>query len=368
METGLSVPTITTIVNEYQRLGILKAVGRQRTKGGRPAQLVELDAAALAILAIDLSGMEATAASTDLCGRTGDAKLGPEVRPEQRDAVLDWIRSLLQQHPRDFSKVGIAVPGVVHSERGTVQAFPSLGEESLDLVAELGATSGAEILLENDVNALTVFALSSLRHDAENDVPNNVLYVRIGERGVGAGLVLGGTLLRGAHEGAGEIGLGLVDATLPSEPLALGQPGPLEHHLASLARAAREALTGEKKAPQTSQEFLALASEVHRAVHNLTCAIDPELVIIDWHQGFSEELANYVRERWLGPFDVEIQAARQSDAPVLAGITLKAMDKLDRELAILDGFQMPDSTNIDHPSVPLEPPQKYANSPESGKE
>ena len=368
METGLSVPTVTTILNEYEHLGIVRAVGRQRTKGGRPAQLVELDAGALSVLAIDLSGTEAIAASTNLCGQTGARKLGPEVRPEQRDAVLDWIRSLLGQHPRDFSKVGIAVPGVVHSERGTVQAFPSLGEESLDLVAELGATSGAEILLENDVNALTVFALSTLRDAAENDVPNNVLYVRIGERGVGAGLVLGGTLLRGAHEGAGEIGLGLVDATLPSKPLALGQPGPMEHHLASLARAARVALTDGKKASQASRAFVALASEVHRTVHNLTCAIDPELVIIDWHRGPSEELADYVRARWLGPFNVEIQAARQSAAPVLAGITLKAMDKLDEELAILDGFQMPDNTSNDHRSVPFESPKKYANSPESGKE
>lgn len=368
METGLSVPTVTTILNEYQHLGILRAVGQQHTKGGRPAQLVELDAHALSILAIDLSGTEATAASTDLCGHTGEAKLGPEVRPEQRDAVLDWIRGLLQEHSKDYSKVGIAVPGVVHSERGTVQAFPSLGEESLNLVAELGATSRAEILLENDVNALTVFALSSLQHDAENSVPNNVLYVRIGERGVGAGLVLGGILFRGSHEGAGEIGLGLVDATLPSEPLALGQPGPLEHHLASLARAAREALADEKKTSRPSQAFLALAREVHRAIHNLTCAIDPELVIIDWHQGPSEELANYVRERWLGPFNVDIQAARQSARPVLAGITLKAMDKLDQELAILDGFMMPDNSYSEHPSVRLEPARNSANSPASGKE
>ena len=118
------------------------------------------------------------------------------------------------------TSVGLGIPGLVDVERGAVKHAVNLGVDGewVPLRAELEARLGVPVAVENDVNVATLgaVALSGIR---------DLVYLSIGT-GLAAGLVLDGTLRRGATGAAGEIG------HVPIDPLGAvcqcGQRGCLE--------------------------------------------------------------------------------------------------------------------------------------------
>ena len=98
------------------------------------------------------------------------------------------------------TSVGLGIPGLVDVERGAVKHAVNLGVDGdwVPLRAELEARLGVPVAVENDVNVATLgaVALSGIR---------DLVYLSIGT-GLAAGLVLDGTLRRGATGAAGEIG------------------------------------------------------------------------------------------------------------------------------------------------------------------
>lgn len=114
--------------------------------------------------------------------------------------------------------VGIGVPGGVVD--GVVTYALNLGLERLDLASALERAWGIRPVIDNDVNAA---ALGAWTHLGRRD--DSLAYLNLGT-GLAAGLILGGSLWRGARGTAGEIGHISVD---PAGPLdADGLPGALE--------------------------------------------------------------------------------------------------------------------------------------------
>ena len=113
--------------------------------------------------------------------------------------------------------IGIGVCGIVDRDRGAVSHAVNLGigGDWFPLAARLADRTGATVLIENDVNAATWGAHVLCGAD-------DMAYLSVGT-GLAAGFVLSGSLRRGAHGAAAEIG------HLPVEP---GRP-------ALLVRAAR---------------------------------------------------------------------------------------------------------------------------------
>lgn len=104
----------------------------------------------------------------------------------------------------DLSAVGVGVPGGLDLRREIVRNpsnFPNWGEEPLKqhLQSELGEDIAIEI--DNDAN---VAALAEARFGAAQGI-EHLLLVTLGT-GVGGGLILNGSLYRGATGGAGEFG------------------------------------------------------------------------------------------------------------------------------------------------------------------
>lgn len=97
--------------------------------------------------------------------------------------------------------LGVSLPGVVDHVTGFVRHSDILGWRQVRLADLLRGAVGLPTLVENDVNALAAahgwFGLGR-DHDS-------FLIVTLG-RGVGLGIVIGGTLYRGPRGGAGELG------------------------------------------------------------------------------------------------------------------------------------------------------------------
>jgi len=150
--------------------------------------------------------------------RTG---FGPHAVLESTVAAVTALAEATGLPVREFTTVGVGIPGAVDAATGRVSHALNLGLERLALGDELAARLGTGVRVENDVNAAALGAFHLFEQPAEASMS----YLNLGT-GLAAGLVLRGELWRGARGGAGEIGHILVD---PAGPVDLdGQRGGLE--------------------------------------------------------------------------------------------------------------------------------------------
>lgn len=98
--------------------------------------------------------------------------------------------------------VGVGLPGLVERPSNTVVMLPNLVDVSgIDVFGELRAATDLPLVFDNDANAATY---GEWRCGAARGV-DDFIYIALGT-GIGAGIVAGGQLQRGAHGFAGEFG------------------------------------------------------------------------------------------------------------------------------------------------------------------
>jgi glucokinase len=128
--------------------------------------------------------------------------------PNSAAAVLDAIAGVASEvaDGKAIRGVGVGVPGLV--DRGGVLRFaPNLpGVVDVPIKAELEARLGAPVRVDNDATC----AAWGERQVGAAQGYDDVILVTLGT-GIGGGIVAGGTLLRGAHGFAGEIGHTVID-------------------------------------------------------------------------------------------------------------------------------------------------------------
>ncbi|WP_336052291.1 ROK family transcriptional regulator [Streptomyces sp. CA2R101] len=221
--TGLSKPTASQLLARLEAAGLVRTTGNVTGRPGPSAQLYEIDpvAAHVAALAVDPLGI--TAAVADITGQVlgeervdADAVAGkaPHRTAQLVARAVDGALAGAGLARGRLHGVVIGTPGALDPRTGRLRYAPHLpGWHARGLKDELAGALGTPVTLENDVNLAAV----AEQHDgAAQDVDDFVLVWA--DKGVGAALVLGGRLLRGATGGAGEIGY----LPLPGAPLTRG--------------------------------------------------------------------------------------------------------------------------------------------------
>ena len=127
---------------------------------------------------------------------------GPRRRSSARSP--DSSRDAERQLGRDVAAVGVAIPGHVDAEDGSVRMAVNLGITHLPLGPMLQAELGVPTFVEHDARAAALW-LSEQGADGSAQAPANVAFLAIGT-GISAGIVLDGALLRGDNGLAGEVG------------------------------------------------------------------------------------------------------------------------------------------------------------------
>lgn len=266
-ELGLSRSAISNIVTELIGVGLVHEIG---TRGdgsvGRRATLLNLNASAAALLAVDLGASHVRVDALDLRCRTLATRSMPHeiaLGPQETYALVQKLFLRVMRDARlslvQVALAGVGVPGPVNHETGQVVAPPNMpGWDGENISEGLRSRLGVDVLVDNDAN---LGALAEARFGAQRGV-NDLIYVKLAT-GIGAGVVLGGRLHRGTRGGAGEIGHISINENGPVG--RSGNPGSLESYAAAsvLVPLAEELRRGGT--PTTLPESITLAALIRHA-------------------------------------------------------------------------------------------------------
>ncbi len=216
--TGLSRATVGQRLDRLFRAGWLRegAGGPVDSPlGGRPSITLEFDGDHAVVLVADLDTRHARAAVLSLTGEILAEHSGTLVIEEGPDLVLAelgrWFGELLEkagQRPGEVCGIGLAVPGPVDSATGRVVQPPMMpGWDGYDITGRLSRAltehTGAPpvpVLVDNDAN-LMAYGEQRAGH------PDCAAFVLVKvSTGIGAGVVVDGSIYRGIDGGAGDIG------------------------------------------------------------------------------------------------------------------------------------------------------------------
>ncbi|MFF5470145.1 ROK family protein [Streptomyces achromogenes] len=216
--TGLSRATVGQRLDRLFRAGWLRegAGGPVDSPlGGRPSITLEFDDSHAVVLAADLDTRHARAAVLSLTGEILAEQAGTLVVEEGPEAVLGelggWFEELLTKaghRAEEVCGIGLAVPGPVDSETGRVVQPPIMpGWDGYDIRGRMSRVfterTGAPaipVLVDNDANLMAY-------GEQRTGYPGCTAFVLVKvSTGIGAGVVVDGSIYRGVDGGAGDIG------------------------------------------------------------------------------------------------------------------------------------------------------------------
>jgi predicted NBD/HSP70 family sugar kinase len=206
--TGLARSTVAGRVDALLASGLVVPSGEAASTGGRPPARFAFNPQAKVVLAADVGATHLTVALTDLSGQIQDSITESLDIVEGPARVLGEIatfgRDLLQRSGRrgeDLAGTGVGLPGPVEHSTGRPNHPPIMpGWDDYDVVGHLVGELGAPVLVDNDVN---IMALGE--YATEYAAVDHLMFVKVAT-GIGAGIISGGRLHRGAQGAAGDLG------------------------------------------------------------------------------------------------------------------------------------------------------------------
>ncbi|TCD53961.1 ROK family protein [Alloscardovia theropitheci] len=175
-------------------------------KRGKRGTLLEIDTDYWNIVALDLS--QEFLIQAIVTNLSGQILSRIEVSVSQpSDITLDIVKNIceriISQAPGHVIGIGIAVPGIV-DEQGTVIDSRNLNWSNVPLAQFIKQEFDMTCIVENDANC----ALLAERFFGSGDANLIVIQISVG---VGAAVMINGTLVSGTNNAAGEIGHCVID-------------------------------------------------------------------------------------------------------------------------------------------------------------
>ncbi len=219
--TGLTKATVSAVVADLSTRELLVEGDVVRGGGvGRPGRLVDLAGAPVRAVGVEVNTDHLTAVVLDLSGRVcWRQRVAFDVRGGTAATAVGRLAELVAEaltevrSPRHrLLGVAVSIPGLVDADRATVVSSPNLPLSGTDVPAHLhrrlpGELAGVTITVANDADlAATAEYRAEYTSTVRPEESGTDLVYLTGEVGVGAGIVVGGRVLRGSGGFAGEIG------------------------------------------------------------------------------------------------------------------------------------------------------------------
>ena len=303
--TGLSVSTCGNILNDLLKSQEVIEIEAGESTGGRPARVFMFNENYASIASIyarkEYEEITLVCAVSNLMGMPifettlsfDDIGL---------DEIKDALSMLLEQFP-NIKVLGLGLPAVIHQGKVDYSDFPQL--TGLAIVDKLEAQYPIQVVAANDVNAT---AMGYHKRTQLSD-QEHIAYIYYPKDGVaGAGLIVNGKILVGAHNFAGEVSF-----------LPFG--------------------VSPKDQGRLQRDPLAFADFVDRTLQSINCILNPHTVILSG-RGFTSAVQEAIRKRFecTTPADHRPRLLFEADIHenYLYGLTMIALDKLSCRLQIVE--------------------------------
>jgi predicted NBD/HSP70 family sugar kinase len=360
--TGLARSTISQRIGVLVSLGLVVEEGDARSTGGRPATRVRLHDAGGVVLAADLGANHDRLVVSDLAGNVLAEHAARRSIAQGPELILGWVRdnflAQLAQLGVGVGRVvgiGIGVPGPVEFAAGRAVKPPIMpGWHGVSIPEHFAdAFPGVDVLVDNDVNIMAVG-----EHRTIWPAVSDLIYVKIAT-GIGAGIISGGRLQRGAQGAAGDIGH-IRASEHQGEICACGNAGCIEAVASGSALARRLRALGHN--PQDTMDVVGLVQNGNASAVRLVREagrllgevlahavnlLNPSVLVIGGELAGAEQQlfagireAIYRRSSCLATERLEIVRTRQGERAGVIGAAALVLDKclapdaVDRQIAL----------------------------------
>lgn len=204
--SGLGRTAVTRRLDQLIASGLVREGELRPSTGGRMPRGLRFRADAGTLLVAELGATSIATGTSDLDGRVDAAHEEPWDIAAGPERTLGRIEELFDQLAKDRKSpvwgIGVGLPGPIEFATGRPVSPPIMpGWDGYPVRERLARRFGAPVWVDNDVNVL---ALGELRAGLGRD-HNDLIYIKIGT-GIGAGIISGGRLHRGAQGCAGDVG------------------------------------------------------------------------------------------------------------------------------------------------------------------
>ncbi|MGW5657640.1 ROK family transcriptional regulator [Streptomyces humi] len=221
--TGLTPQAVSKITARLREAGLAAEAGRRASTGGKPATVLRLvpEAGHAVGVHLDRDGLRAVLVDLDgrvVAERRAELDLGAGATAVV-GALAEAAGELIADGGDALLGVGVAAPGPLDHGHGVLHRVTGFPEwDGFPLRDALAERLGVPVVVDKDTNA----AALGLAVGGEG---GSFAYLHLGT-GLGAGLVIGGSVHRGPRTGAGEFGHQVIQ--LDGPPCHCGNRGCIE--------------------------------------------------------------------------------------------------------------------------------------------
>lgn len=301
--TSISPPTVSAIVGDLIREGLVDEHEVGWSDGGRPPRRLAFSEQAFEV-GCDLSTSNILQVGVmSLHHELLDAESIPyeDAHPDPLsivEFVADYVGRQSESRGGKARAVGVGAPGVTDVESGRIRWAPALGWRDVELATLLRERLGMPVVVDNDVNLALI---GEVNRGAARQA-RNAVFMSFRD-GVGGAVLIDGRLYRG-RGGAGEVGylvtgphrdgdfrpFGFTEQRffdlLAAECVARGIDVS-RHSLQTQALAKLLAEDGELTL--SNETRVALVETLSAALASVTALLDPEVIVLT---GWIERLGN----------------------------------------------------------------------------
>ena len=291
--TKLSKPAVSEIVKELIHEGLVFETGLGPSSGGKRPILLQYNSRSNYVLGVIIENDTVFVALGDMNGEIVHLHENTFEPPAEgkiiSNLIVDGVKHVLKEENIEKERIlglAVGVSGIPQETESIISTSPTIQWGDFNLKKELTDRLNIRVLIENDVNLMTIGEF----YKGKGLGVNNFIYLFIGN-GIGSGLFLNGKFYKGTHSAAGEIGfmmigdkskikpnLGVFEANygrfgireiIKSQGISLHSDTSLIHSL--------QAQRGDQKVQAILNDIL---WQWANATINIVSVIDPEVVIL----------------------------------------------------------------------------------------
>ena len=271
--TGLSLPTVSKLVDDLEKNARLSPIGRSGKGAGRKAMLYETNRNSGCILACYYIEGSLLCRLADMLSNTLYEKSFPLDSKSCKRAVnsaFHAIDAMMEQAPAAVKIIGVGLPGVIQPG-GRLLAIPQIAVwEGFNLEKALALRYVTEIYVENGVKLSAMgYFCTQLREKLDS-----LVYLYVGN-GIGSGIILNRQLYSGSFNFAGEIAFMAEPRSLEGQDYASGG-GYMESLMSHLVDYSTRELR-RKNNPRGRKELIAIISTI---VINHVVLVNPSVIVL----------------------------------------------------------------------------------------